>query len=103
MTAAIDRMQHTAYLLDGKGNGTAIDLEQTEHALAAGEALWLHLDYTIEEARCWLVDKSGIDPIILESLIAEDTRPRSFVHGNGLLVILRGVNLNPGAVPEDMV
>jgi zinc transporter len=36
-------------------------------------------------------------------LLAEETRPRAFSTAHGLLVILRGVNLNPGANPEDMV
>ena len=38
-----------------------------------------------------------------EALTAEETRPRSMVHSNGMLLILRSVNLNPGMNPEDMV
>jgi zinc transporter len=37
------------------------------------------------------------------ALLAEETRPRVAVQGDDLLVILRGVNLNPGAEPDDMV
>ncbi|MCW9031792.1 MAG: zinc transporter ZntB, partial [Gammaproteobacteria bacterium] len=37
------------------------------------------------------------------ALMSDDPRPRSAVMQNGLLVILRGVNMNPGAEPEDMV
>jgi zinc transporter len=36
-------------------------------------------------------------------LLAEEIRPRSLQIGEGLLVVLRDVNLNPGADPEDMV
>jgi zinc transporter len=39
----------------------------------------------------------------MDALLAEETRPRSFPVGEGLVVILRGVNLDPGADPEDMV
>src|SRR3989338_5620361 len=35
--------------------------------------------------------------------MAKETRPRSVVMNSGLLVVLRGINMNPGAVPEDMV
>jgi len=35
--------------------------------------------------------------------LQEETRPRCTNFRQGLLVILRGVNLNPGADPEDMV
>jgi zinc transporter len=40
---------------------------------------------------------------VAEALCAEETRPRCAVIGDGLVLILRGVNLNPGADPEDMV
>ena len=40
---------------------------------------------------------------MVAALLAEETRPRCSVLPKGLLIILRGVNLNPGADPEDMV
>jgi len=42
------------------------------------------------------------DKIIGEALLAEETRPRIVPSAEGLLLILRGVNCNPGAEPEDM-
>lgn len=51
----------------------------------------------------WLEEKSGIERVVRASLAAEETRPRSVVSRDGLHVILRTVNLNPGADPEDMV
>lgn len=41
--------------------------------------------------------------MIVEALLSEETRPRSTVIGKGILLALRGVNLNPGADYEDMV
>ena len=72
---------------------------------AAGHAplLWVNLDRNAAEARQWLEQASGLDPLVVQALLQEDTRPRLTVHGDGLLVILRGVNLNPGEDPEDMV
>jgi zinc transporter len=63
----------------------------------------VHLNRSGALAQRWLREESGLDPIICEALLAEETRPRSDSVGDGLLIILRGVNLNPGAVPEDMV
>jgi zinc transporter len=40
---------------------------------------------------------------MVEALTAKETRPRSVVHKGGMLLILRGVNLNPGMDPEDMI
>jgi zinc transporter len=44
-----------------------------------------------------------LDKLVVDALLAEDTRPRTTAIGEGLLVSLRGVNLTPGADPEDMV
>ncbi len=92
-----------AFVLDGSGGGKSLDLDGVKKWRPEDGTLWLHLDYTGNDARQWLQDESGIDPIIAESLITEETRPRSFVHKNGMLLIMRGVNLNPGSDPEDMI
>ncbi|MGA0393616.1 MAG: zinc transporter ZntB, partial [Rhodospirillales bacterium] len=46
--------------------------------------------------------KSGLDKLITDSLLAEETRPRSLEINGNLLINLRGVNLNAGADPDDM-
>ncbi|TMV36229.1 zinc transporter ZntB, partial [Thioclava sp. BHET1] len=46
---------------------------------------------------------SWLDPLALRALLAEETRPRATPTGEGVLVVLRGVNMNPGEDPEDMV
>ena len=64
---------------------------------------WIHLDQTKDETEQWLAELAGLDPLVIEALSADETRPRSTEFGDGLLVILRGVNLNPGAEPDDMI
>ena len=92
-----------AYLLLGNGHGKAFDSSELQGWTPEQGPLWLHLDYKAEQTHHWLRQQSGIDPLVLEALLAQDTRPRCFSHAAGLLVILRGVNLNPGAEPDDMV
>lgn len=92
-----------AFALDGAGGGRALDFDEVRAWRAENGTLWTHMDYTLDDARRWLMQESGIDPIIVESMTAEETRPRSLVHKDGMLLILRGVNLNPGADPEDMI
>jgi zinc transporter len=92
-----------AQLLDGAGGGASLDWQGVSKWSHAQGTLWLHLDYAEEEVKQWLVQESQIDPIIVESLTSLETRPRSFVYKGGMLLILRGVNLNPGADPEDMI
>lgn len=65
--------------------------------------LWLHLDYTDEGVRQWLEQDAGLEPVVAEALTATETRPRCTPFNNGLLLLLRGVNLNPDANPDDMV
>ena len=77
---------------------------QEAAALQAGDGIrWLHLDYSNPEMARWVREESGLEAVVAEAILAPETRPRSLVIGDGLLVILRGVNLNPGADPEDMV
>lgn len=92
-----------AYVLDGRGGGQELDWPQVQSWQPAKGALWIHLDRNNAEARRWLEDESGLESLVSEALLAEETRPRSVKVDDGLLVILRGVNLNPGADPEDMV
>lgn len=92
-----------ACLLDGGGGGrridrSAIDLRHGEQGL-----LWVHLDPTIDAAETWLTHHAGLGPITVASLLDEGTRPRLNRSEDGVVVILRGVNCNPGADPEDMV
>ena len=65
--------------------------------------LWVDLNLTNRRARKWLTEKSGIDGNVSSILLAEETRPRSLAIENGLVVIMRGINMNPGATPDDMV
>jgi zinc transporter len=91
------------YMLDGKGGATRIDSQRASERPPAGGAVWIHLDYSNPEHLKWLVEKSGLQPLVIDALRAEETRPRSTEMHDGLLVALRGINLNPGAEPHDMV
>ncbi len=93
----------SALLLDGEGGGRELSWGEIATWQAGDGLLWIHLDRNAERSCRWLREESGLDAITAEALLAEETRPRSFATADGLLVILRGVNLNPGADPEDMV
>ncbi|MDX1336250.1 MAG: zinc transporter ZntB [Gammaproteobacteria bacterium] len=92
-----------AYQLDGKGGGYSLDWQAIEAMTPDQGPTWVHLDYTHEHAHQWLREKSGLESIIVDALVADETRPRCETIDNGLLICLRGVNSNPGADPEDMV
>ncbi len=92
-----------ALLLDGKGGGRLLDWQDIAGWSPEDGVLWLHLSYAAPETVSWLKEESGLESHIVEVLLSEETRPRATVMNGGMLLTLRGVNLNPGADHEDMV
>ena len=92
-----------AYALNGKGGGTRLGWDDVRLWRGDEGFLWVHLDLTDPVAQHWVSGESGLTEVVAEALLADETRPRSSFMKEGLLVMLRGVNTNPGAEPEDMV
>jgi len=92
-----------AYLLDGQGGGKRIGWDEIAAWQPSDGLLWVHLDFSTGQAADWIEMRSGLDPLTSEILIADETRPRVLVEDDAAVAILRGVNTNPGADPEDMV
>jgi len=90
----------SAYLLDGKGAGQEVSWDGIRSWQPSSGTLWNHLDRSDPESSRWLREDSGLDALACEALLAEETRPRSVADGDGLIVILRGVNLHHEADPE---
>jgi zinc transporter len=92
------------YILDGSGGGRALDWDAVAAWRPEQGVLWVHFDRTGDRAEAWMRGDSGIDPAAVETLLMPaGNRPRIERYGDALLVLLRGVNLNPGDDPEDMV
>jgi zinc transporter len=89
--------------LDGQGGGALIPWDKAVCEKLPEGKFWLHLDWDTPLAHQLLVETFGADPVVAEALIEEDTRPRSLAVGRDEMVILRGVNMTPGAEPEDMI
>ena len=85
------------------GRGKPMTWQQVGAWTPSDGALWAHFDYADDHVQEWLSQASGIDPITSAALLATDPRPRIVINGDGIMMILRGVNLNEGAQPEDMV
>ena len=77
-------------------------VERFELAADVAGIAWRHLDEKHPDDVSWLRDAS-LPPVAVDALLAEETRPRYAAFDGGDVIILRGVNLNPGAEPEDMV
>lgn len=92
-----------SYLLDGRGGGARQDVADVRRWTPEAGKLWLHFDVSDPGACRWLAEESGLPESALDVLLAGETRPRSVVTEKGLLLVLRGVNTNPGEDAEDMV
>ncbi|WNK00572.1 zinc transporter ZntB [Thalassospiraceae bacterium LMO-JJ14] len=92
-----------AYVLDGKGGGRELSWQDIEQGTPENAPVWLHMDRNGERTEDWLRQKSGLKHLHVDALLAGETRPRVAFMDDGILMTLRGVNLNPGADPEDMV
>ncbi|MEM7099997.1 MAG: zinc transporter ZntB [Pseudomonadota bacterium] len=66
------------------------------------EHQWHHVHSDHPDCESLLSDL-GIHTPVVRIMTETETRPRIVPHDGGILLILRGVNTNPGADPEDMV
>ena len=92
------------FVCDGAGGARPLPASELAHGLPRtppGGYVWLH--FQLQPARDWLPDHVDLDEQALRALLAEETRPRCSRYGKGLLMNLRGVNLNEGHQPEEMV
>ena len=93
-----------AILLDGKGGGKSLDESEVGEWKPEDGTLWLHLDLSVAGTHDWMLNRSGIDPLVLEALLEdEEPRPRCMPFGDNMLLFLRAINLNPDEDPDDMI
>lgn len=84
-----------AFNLDFEGGGRNIES-------GALQANWVHIDYGFPDAAECL-GALGLPKRVVQALVQPDTRPRTVASKEGTMVFIRGINVNPGADPEDMV
>lgn len=93
-----------SYLFDAQGKATKLDHEKASQELKNEGLTWVHLDTNHKSTQEWIKKEVDyLDHLIIDALTAEETRPRVMEFADGLLIILRGVNLDSNSEPEDMV
>lgn len=90
-------------VLDRRGGASPIEADEITRWNADKGVLWVHVDVTRDTACQWLYAETTIDNVIVDALVVDETRPRAISGEDGMLIVLRGVNTNPGDNPEDMV
>jgi len=92
-----------AFLLDGKGGARILDWAGVRAWSPSDGVLWVNLDYAAPDALAWIEREARIDPLIRDALLDADPRPRATAHDDALVLIVRGINMNEGSAPEDML
>ena len=94
-----------AFTIDGKGSGSSLSgIDNIAEHIENEHLAWAHYDANDANTKTWLEKELDfLDEIIVQALVADETRPRILQFEHGTLLILRGVNLNQDARPEDMV
>lgn len=91
------------YTLSGPNKGASISADELSKGAYREGCTWFHFDYTHPDAREWIEQQSDLEPVVIDALLSEETRPRATLLKGGVLLSLRGVNLTAGSNPEDMV
>ncbi|MFY4808920.1 zinc transporter ZntB [Aliarcobacter butzleri] len=96
------RVPFLGFLLDKKGSATELKYEELNSVDTTDKILWVHFDYSTQEAKDWIRNQCN-NSIVADALLADETRPRTTLLGDSLLLALRGVNLDPHSRPENMI
>ncbi|WP_394496735.1 zinc transporter ZntB [Shewanella sp. ENK2] len=89
-------------LLTGSNAGKSLSASELEQWQPNDGLLWVHLRYSHPDAQQWIIN-AQLPQTETDTLLAEHTRPRTLSSPDGILMALRGINLNPNSAPEDMV
>lgn len=96
------RVPFLGFLLDKKGSATELKYEELNSVDTTDKILWVHFDYSTQDAKDWIRNQCN-NSIVADALLADETRPRTTLLGDSLLLALRGVNLDPHSRPENMI
>jgi zinc transporter len=93
-----------SYAFDKDGKAKKLDDQQVAEELKNEGLAWVHLDGNRKATKLWMQKEvSYLDHLIIDALLEEEIRPRTIEFNEGMVVILRGVNLNKDSEPDDMV
>lgn len=75
-----------ALSLNGDGSGEQISGRDISKAIANDALAWVHLDISDPFSRDWIVSSiTYLDQIIIDALLADETRPRMLEFDQGTL------------------
>lgn len=91
-----------AFVLDD-GRGAELPFGEGAERFGRATLVWLHIDAREAASRTWLDQQTDIPFIARTALTASETRPRSDLVGQGVVVNLRGIGATPDDDPDPLV
>ena len=80
-----------------------INMDSAEEAAEPPIFEWIHVCALHADTPAWLRTEYGLDSVVVKAMTAAETRPRILVRSDGIMIILRAMNMHAGADPEDMI
>ncbi len=100
LQAGVEPGLRFACVFNGKGGCEERDWQGVVAWRPEDGFLWIHLERDTPEAIAWILEKSGLDPLIAQALLDDELRPTVDSFDNALLLVLRGVNIAEKAEVE---
>ena len=93
-----------AYILNKKGGAKQLTPALLTKWKPADGPLWLHLNLNHPATISWLEKKSKLPSWVIQTLTdTQESRPRTIIQPQLLLLVLRTINLRQRSQPDDMV
>ncbi len=93
-----------SYSFNEKSEASKLDNSKVANELKNPCLTWVHLDGINKSTKKWLQKEVDyLDSLIIDALIAEETRPRLVRFEHGMLLILRGINEVKNSKTSEMV
>lgn len=92
-----------AFVMDGQGGGAALAWDELKALNKTQDWQWVDFNLASDHTHEWIEAQKTIPAMARAALVDDDSRPGTFEFDNGILIILRGVNLNNGEQVDDMI
>lgn len=94
----------TGYILDGRGGAEPLSGDQLNDLPATKRPVWIHLNLSDPRALRWIEERTELSAWVKENLTNLDiSEPHMRIRQDSVLLVLRTVNIMPGAEPDDLV
>jgi zinc transporter len=93
LKAGVEAGLRFASVLDGRGGCIELDWRGVAAWVPEQGFLWIHLERDNPTAMEWVRMASGVQPLVADALLDDESRPTVEAFDEALLLVLRGVNI----------